>query len=525
MSEQNILLKMKNITKRFGKVTALKDVNLEVKEGEVHALVGENGAGKSTLMNVLSGIYPYGSYEGDIIFDQETCRFNKIHDSESKGIVIIHQELALVPYLSIAENMFLGNERTSALSNGVVDWPRTYQRAKELLDLVGLDEDPRTLIKDIGVGKQQLVEIAKAIAKNVRLLILDEPTASLNETDSQKLLDLIAKFSDQGMTSIIISHKLNEISYIANSITVVRDGSTIETMDNSNHDISEDRIIAGMVGRALSDRFPKRKPEHKISDDVLLEVNNWTVHHPLNTERKVNDNVSIKIHRGEVVGFAGLMGAGRTEFAKSLFGRSYGTKISGDVKINGNPVKLNSVTDAINAGLAYVTEDRKGDGLVLENPIAHNMTLANLEALSKYLVLDKDLEGATAKKLKVDLNVKCASVDQNVGNLSGGNQQKVLLAKWIFAHPDVLILDEPTRGIDVGAKYEIYCLINKLVEAGKAVLVISSELPEVLGMCDRIYVMNEGRIVAEMPRAEASQESIMAAILRTSGKKQNLESK
>ena len=327
------------------------------------------------------------------------------------------------------------------------------------------------------------------------------------------------------MTSIIISHKLNEISYIANSITVVRDGSTIETMDNSNHDISEDRIIAGMVGRALSDRFPKRKPEHKISDDVLLEVNNWTVHHPLNTERKVNDNVSIKIHRGEVVGFAGLMGAGRTEFAKSLFGRSYGTKISGDVKINGNPVKLNSVTDAINAGLAYVTEDRKGDGLVLENPIAHNMTLANLEALSKYLVLDKDLEGATAKKLKVDLNVKCASVDQNVGNLSGGNQQKVLLAKWIFAHPDVLILDEPTRGIDVGAKYEIYCLINKLVEAGKAVLVISSELPEVLGMCDRIYVMNEGRIVAEMPRAEASQESIMAAILRTSGKKQNLESK
>jgi putative multiple sugar transport system ATP-binding protein len=525
MSEQNILLKMKNITKRFGKVTALKDVNLEVKEGEVHALVGENGAGKSTLMNVLSGIYPYGSYEGDIIFDQETCRFNKIHDSESKGIVIIHQELALVPYLSIAENMFLGNERTSALSNGVVDWPRTYQRAKELLDLVGLDEDPRTLIKDIGVGKQQLVEIAKAIAKNVRLLILDEPTASLNETDSQKLLDLIAKFRDQGMTSIIISHKLNEISYIANSITVVRDGSTIETMDNSNHDISEDRIIAGMVGRALSDRFPKRKPEHKISDDVLLEVNNWTVHHPLNTERKVNDNVSIKIHRGEVVGFAGLMGAGRTEFAKSLFGRSYGTKISGDVKINGNPVKLNSVTDAINAGLAYVTEDRKGDGLVLENPIAHNMTLANLEALSKYLVLDKDLEGATAKKLKVDLNVKCASVDQNVGNLSGGNQQKVLLAKWIFAHPDVLILDEPTRGIDVGAKYEIYCLINKLVEAGKAVLVISSELPEVLGMCDRIYVMNEGRIVAEMPRAEASQESIMAAILRTSGKKQNLESK
>lgn len=516
------ILEMKNITKEFPGVKALDNVNLKVRPGEIHALVGENGAGKSTLMNVLSGTYPFGSYSGEIIYNGEVCQFKTLHDSEEKGIVIIHQELALIPELSIGENMFLGNERKGFLG---IDWDRTFYEAGEHMKQVGLKEKPTTLIKDIGTGKQQLVEIAKALSKNVKLLILDEPTSSLNEEDSRMLLDLLISFKKEGMTSIIISHKLNEISYIANSITVVRDGSTIETMDNTNHDISEDRIIAGMVGRALSDRFPKRKPEHKISDDVLLEVNNWTVHHPLNTDRKVNDNVSIKIRRGEVVGFAGLMGAGRTEFAKSLFGRSYGTKISGDVKINGNPVKLNTVTDAINAGLAYVTEDRKGDGLVLENPIAHNMTLANLEALSKYLVLDKDLEGATAKKLKVDLNVKCASVDQNVGNLSGGNQQKVLLAKWIFAHPDILILDEPTRGIDVGAKYEIYCLINKLVEAGKAVLVISSELPEVLGMSDRIYVMNEGRIVAEMPRAEASQESIMAAILRTSGKKQNLESK
>ncbi|MGN0894590.1 MAG: multiple monosaccharide ABC transporter ATP-binding protein [Succinivibrio sp.] len=523
MAEQKVLLKMKNITKRFGKVTALKDVNLEVKEAEVHALVGENGAGKSTLMNVLSGIYPYGTYEGDIIFDDETCKFSQIHDSEDKGIVIIHQELALVPYLSIAENMFLGNERTEAYSKGVVDWPRTYQRAKELMELVGLDEDPHTLIKDIGVGKQQLVEIAKAISKNCRLLILDEPTASLNESDSKKLLELISRFRSEGMTSIIISHKLNEISYIADSITVVRDGSTIETLDNSNNDVSEDRIIAGMVGRALTDRFPKRSAEHKISDEVLLEVNHWNVSHPLNPDRKVNNDVSIKIHRGEVVGFAGLMGAGRTEFAKSLFGRSYGTHINGEVKINGKVVHLNNVSQAIEAGLAYVTEDRKGDGLVLENPISTNMTLANLEEVSSKLVIDKDLELKTAKELKQDLNVKCASVLQNVGNLSGGNQQKVLLAKWIFAQPDVLILDEPTRGIDVGAKYEIYCLINKLVEAGKAVLMISSELPEVLGMSDRIYVMNEGRIVGEMPRSEASQESIMSAILRTSGKKQTLE--
>ena len=520
MSNTANLLEMRNITKRFGKVTALHNVNLEVKQGEVHALVGENGAGKSTLMNVLSGIYPHGSYEGDIVFDGEVCRFKTIKDSEQKGIVIIHQELALVPFLSIAENMFLGNERTLGASKNIMDWPRTYQRARELMDLVGLDEDPRTLIKDIGVGKQQLVEIAKAISKNVRLMILDEPTASLNENDSQKLLELIDRFRSEGMTSIIISHKLNEISYIANSITVVRDGSTIETMDNNNHNISEDRIISGMVGRALTDRYPKR--ESHISDDILLDVKDWCVSHPLNSHRLVNDHVSLNIRKGEVVGLAGLMGAGRTEFAKSLFGKSYGVNIHGDVTFKGKKCHFNTVQQAIDAGLAYVTEDRKGDGLVLANPIARNMTLANLEAISSKSVIDQDLELNIANKLKVDLNVKCASVSQDVGKLSGGNQQKVLLAKWMFAEPDVLILDEPTRGIDVGAKYEIYCLINKLVEQGKGVLVISSELPEVLGLCDRIYVMNEGKIVAELPRQEASQEVIMGAILRSSGKKKEI---
>lgn len=521
MNTNKNLLEMNNIIKRFGKVTALSGVSLAVKQGEVHALVGENGAGKSTLMNVLSGIYPYGSYEGDIVFDGETCKFKTIKDSEKKGIVIIHQELALVPYLSIAENMFLGNERTSSHCSKIMDWDRTYQRCQELLDIVGLKEDPRTLIKDIGVGKQQLVEIAKAISKNVRLLILDEPTASLNETDSKNLLDLIARFRDQGMTSIIISHKLNEISYIANSITVVRDGATIETLDNSNHDVSEDRIIAGMVGRALTDRFPKR--ESHISDEIIFETKNWTVHNPLNIERKDNDNISINIHRGEVVGMSGLMGAGRTEFAKSVFGHSYGVKISGQVFINGKEVKLHSVTDCIKNKLAYVTEDRKGDGLVLMNSITFNTTLANLEHVSSKGVLNKDKERQVAQTYREELNTKCSSVDQPVGNLSGGNQQKVLLAKWLFADPDVLILDEPTRGIDVGAKYEIYCLINKLVEQGKAVLMISSELPEILGMCDRVYVINEGRVVAEMPRAQASQESIMGAILRSSGKKVQAE--
>ena len=381
------------------------------------------------------------------------------------------------------------------------------------MDLVGLDEDPRTLIKDLGVGKQQLVEIAKAISKNVRLLILDEPTASLNEVDSKKLLDLIARFRDQGMTSIIISHKLNEISYIANSITVIRDGATIETIDNSNHDVPESRIISGMVGRALTDRFPKRIT--KPSDEVLMEVRDWNVGNPLIPGRKTCDGVSVKIRRGEVVGMSGLMGAGRTEFARSVFGRSYGNYISGRVFLKGKEVQLRTVGQCIENGVAYVTEDRKGDGLVLMDSIVDNTTLANLNRVSSYGIIDKDAELRDAQELRQDLNTKCVSVRQEVGALSGGNQQKVLLAKWIYAKPDVLILDEPTRGIDVGAKYEIYCLINKLVEQGKGVMMISSELPEILGMCDRVYVMNEGRIVAEMPKEKASQESIMAAILNS----------
>ncbi len=508
-----ILLEMKNITKTFPGVKALDNVNLKVEEGEIHALVGENGAGKSTLMNVLSGIYPYGSYEGDIIYDGEVCKFNKIKDSEEKGIVIIHQELALIPYMTIGENMFLGNERGHKYA---LDWNETYGKADELLRTVGLKESSRTLIKDIGVGKQQLVEIAKALAKHARLLILDEPTASLNESDSQALLDLMLQFKKEGMTSIIISHKLNEVSYVADKITVIRDGSTIETMDKKTDEITEDRIIKGMVGRDLTDRFPKRK-DQKIGD-VLMEVKNWTVYHPLYTERKVVDDVSINVRRGEVVGISGLMGAGRTELAMSIFGKSYGTNISGQLFLDGREVHLHNVRDAIKNKLAYVTEDRKGNGLILSNPIKINTTMANLDAVSTHTVIDKDKEYGVAVDYKEKLHTKCPTVEQNVGNLSGGNQQKVLLAKWMFADPDVLILDEPTRGIDVGAKYEIYCIINQLVAEGKSVIVISSELPEVLGMCDRIYVMNEGRIVGELDRSEASQEVIMSYILKSSNK-------
>lgn len=503
------LLEMKQITKEFPGVKALDNVNLSVEQGEIHALVGENGAGKSTLMNVLSGIYPYGTYTGDIVYNGEVCQFQKIKDSEEKGIVIIHQELALIPYMSIGENMFLGNEQATRLG---IDWNKTYAEADKYLKMVGLSENSRTLIKDIGVGKQQLVEIAKALAKHAKLLILDEPTSSLNETDSKALLDLLLKFKKDGLTSIIISHKLNEVSYVADKITVIRDGSTIETLDKNTDEITEDRIIKGMVGREMTDRFPKR-PDVKIGD-VAMEVRDWTVYHPQFSERKVVDNVSMNVRKGEVVGIAGLMGAGRTELAMSIFGKSYGTNISGELYLDGKEVKLKNIKDAIKHKLAYVTEDRKGNGLVLTNPIRINTTLANLSEICSNHVIDKDKEYQVAEEYRDKLKTKCPSVEQNVGNLSGGNQQKVLLAKWMFANPDVLILDEPTRGIDVGAKYEIYCIINDLVAAGKSVVMISSELPEVLGMSDRIYVMNEGKMVGEMDAAEASQESIMSCILK-----------
>ena len=503
------LLRMDHITKIFPGVKALDNVNLSVEEGEIHALVGENGAGKSTLMNVLSGIYPFGTYEGDIVYNGEVCKFQTIKDSEEKGIVIIHQELALVPQMSIGENMFLGNERGK---KNAINWNETYGEADKYLKMVGLSESSRVLIKDIGTGKQQLVEIAKALAKHAKLLILDEPTSSLNETDSRALLDLMLEFKKQGMTMIIISHKLNEVVYVADKITVIRDGSTVETMDCHAMEINEDRIIRGMVGRELTNRFPKR--EGVKLGDINMEVKDWTVHHPLYTERKVVDNVNLNVRKGEVVGIYGLMGAGRTELAMSIFGKSYGSGISGTLKINGREVDLKDARAAIDAKLAYVTEDRKGNGLVLTNPIRVNTSLANMKGVSDRGVIDKDKEYQVAEEYRGKLNTKTPSVEQNVGNLSGGNQQKVLLAKWMFTDPDILILDEPTRGIDVGAKYEIYCIINDLAKAGKSVVMISSELPEVLGMSDRIYIMNEGKFVGELSAEEASQERIMANIVQ-----------
>ena len=506
----NIILEMKNITKTFPGVKALDNVNLQVEEGEIHALVGENGAGKSTLMNVLSGVYPYGTYEGDIVYNGEVCQFQTIKDSEKKGIVIIHQELALVPQMSIGENMFLGNEKGK---KSAINWNETYKDADKYLRMVGLSESSHVLIKDIGTGKQQLVEIAKALAKQAKLLILDEPTSSLNETDSKALLDLMLEFKKQGMTMIIITHKLNEVVYVADKITVVRDGSTVETIDCKTTKIDEDRIIKGMVGREITDRFPKRNDVN--IGDINMEVKNWTVYHPLYTERKVVDNVDFNVKKGEVVGIYGLMGAGRTELAMSIFGQSYGTNITGTLIIDGKETVLKTPREAINAKIAYVTEDRKGNGLVLTNPIRVNTSLANMDAVSNKGIIDTDKEYAVAVEYRKKLNTKTPSVEQKVGNLSGGNQQKVLLAKWMFADPDILILDEPTRGIDVGAKYEIYCIINDLVAAGKSVVMISSELPEVIGMSDRVYIMNEGKFVGEMSSDSATQENIMAAIIQS----------
>ncbi|MEV5009761.1 multiple monosaccharide ABC transporter ATP-binding protein [Streptomyces sp. NPDC055692] len=501
------VLEMRSIGKTFPGVKALSDVTLTVRRGEVHAICGENGAGKSTLMKVLSGVHPHGSYEGEILFEQEVCRFKDIRASERRGIVIIHQELALVPYLSIAENIFLGNEHAT---RGFINWNDTLRHATELLRRVGLDEHPETRVADIGVGKQQLVEIAKALSKSVKLLILDEPTAALNDEDSGKLLRLILELKKQGITSIVISHKLNEIRRVADSVTILRDGRTIETLDVKAAGTTEERIIAGMVGRDLDHRFPERTPHQPEAGSApALEIRGWTVFHPIDRQRRVVDDVSVRVRRGEIVGIAGLMGAGRTELAMSVFGRTYGRYAAGTVLKDGREISTRTVAEAVGHGIAYVTEDRKHYGLNLIDTVHRNISLTALGKVARRGVVDEHEERQVAEGFRTSMNIKAPTVFEPVGRLSGGNQQKVVLSKWIFAGPDVLILDEPTRGIDVGAKYEIYTVIDRLAAQGKAVLFISSELPELLGMCDRIYTMAAGRLTGEVPRAEATQEVLM----------------
>jgi len=505
------ILEMKSITKTFPGVKALQDVSISVERGEIHAICGENGAGKSTLMKVLSGVYGHGTYDGSIVFEGEEVQFGSINDSEARGIVIIHQELALVPYLSVAENIFLGNER---VHRGLIDWNRANADAAALLARVGLNERPVTPVGQLGVGKQQLVEIAKALSKEVKLLILDEPTAALNDNDSEHLLGLLRQLKAQGITCIMISHKLNEIAEIADTTTIIRDGRTVETLSMVDDGVTQERIIRGMVGRDLDHRFP---PHDSVIGQEVLRIENWTVHHPTQPERVVVDDASLSVRAGEIVGLAGLMGAGRTELAMSVFGRSYGRDISGKVFLHGEEIKTRSVDEAIEHGIAYATEDRKKYGLNLIEDIRTNVSSANLDQVSRWGFVNANEEIKVAEEYRQSMNIRAPSVMSVTGKLSGGNQQKVVLSKWIFTDPQVLILDEPTRGIDVGAKYEIYTLINKLADAGRAVILISSELPELIGMCDRIYTLSAGRVTGAVDKQDATQEHLMELMTKERG--------
>ncbi|MFV0556497.1 MAG: ATP-binding cassette domain-containing protein [Lactovum sp.] len=505
MTDSEKILQMQNITKTFGPVKALTDVNLDITRGEIHGICGENGAGKSTLMNVLSGVYPHGTYSGQILYNGKECKFKKINDSEEQGIVVIQQELALSPFLSIAENIYLGNERQK---NGVIDWEKTHADAVKVMEQVGLPENPETKIKDIGVGKQQLVEIAKALSKDVKLLVLDEPTAALNDADSAHLLQILRDLRDQkGVTSVIISHKLNEIAAITDRVTIIRDGSTVGWLENSKENpLDQDELIHKMVGRELTNLYPNHTSN--IGEEVF-RLEDWTLYHPLDQERKVIDSANIYSRKGEIVGLAGLMGAGRTELAMSFFGKTYGSGAEGKVYVHGKETDTSTVKKAINAGLAYATEDRKVYGLNLLQNIRENISFASLQKHSKRGVMDNNIERIVGEQYRNDFHIKTPDIEEKVSNLSGGNQQKVVLAKWVVSNPDILILDEPTRGIDVGAKYEIYEIINQLSDEGKSIIVISSELPELIGICDRIYTVSQGVITDDVPKEKFTQEYLM----------------
>ncbi|MGB8982056.1 MAG: ATP-binding cassette domain-containing protein [Anaerolineales bacterium] len=497
------ILEMQNIVKEFPGVKALDNVSFQVAEGEIHCLVGENGAGKSTLMKVLSGVYPYGDYTGNILFAGKKQEFRSISDSERAGIAIIYQELALIPEMTVFENIFLGHEIKAGFA---IDWNETIKRAKEMLKRVRLDVNPEEKVRDLGVGKQQLVEIAKALSKDVKLLILDEPTSALNEDDCQNLISLLRDLKENGVTCILISHKLKEVIQIADTVTVLRDGRTICTLSAQRGEVAENILIKNMVGREIDNIYPSR--EHKKAGEVVLEVRNWNAYDPA-LGRYVLKDVSFDLRKGEIVGFAGLVGSGRTELALSIFGNPSGYRVNGEMFVKRNRTNFAHPGDAIKMGVAYVTEDRKADGLILIQDVKQNITLANLQAIASRGVIDDNAEVKVANEYKESLNIKTPSVEQKVSNLSGGNQQKVSLSKWLFVKPEVLILDEPTRGIDVGAKFEIYTIMNRLVQQGMSIIMISSELPEILGMSDRVYIVSAGRITGEMPIEEATQEKIM----------------
>ncbi len=497
------ILEIENLTKDFPGVRALDNVNLKVKRGEIHSICGENGAGKSTLMSVISGVYPKGTYKGRVVYKDRETVYHSVKDSEKEGLAIIHQELALSPYLSIYENIFLGHMKTTL---GIINWDRYIKESNKYLGIVGLHEPPETIVSKLGVGKQQLVEIARALSKKVELLILDEPTSSLNDDESEKLLNLILEFKKQGITSVMISHKLNEVLKVADTVTVLRDGRSVASYNVKAEKVTEERIIRDMVGRDLTHRFPDR---HSNPGETVLEVKNWTVYHPDYHQIKVVDDVSFYLRRGEILAFCGPMGAGRTELMMSIFGKSYGSRSEGDVYINGKQVSLHSSKAAMKAGLGYISEDRKNLGLILLQDVKTNISNSSLEKISRAGIVDGSKEIQVAEKYRKELNIRTPSVNQVTRNLSGGNQQKVVVSRSLMADPDIFIVDEPTRGIDVGAKSEIYSILNDMVAKGKSVIMVSSELPEALGMADRIYVMNEGKIKGVLSHEEATQEKIM----------------
>ena len=495
------ILEMRHIRKEFPGVVALDDVDFSVREGEIHALVGENGAGKSTLMKVLSGVYPYGTYSGDIVIDGNVVKLASIKDGEKARVVVIYQELSLIKYMNVCENIFLGNE---IVERGLINWDESFIRANKALNDVNLNINPSTLTIKLGVGTQQLVEIAKALTKDARLLVLDEPTSSLTETEIDNLFQILRNLKEKGMTCIFISHKLKEVFEISDRVTVLCDGRTRGTFEAS--ELTEGKLISLMVGRELTQRFPTAK---HTAGETALEISNWTVIDPEVPDKKALDDINLVSKQGEILGIAGLMGAGRTELFMSLLG-AWGKKVSGEAKLFGNPVNTRTPSTVINEGIAYLTEDRKAKGLVLIQNVKDNMALASLSKRLANGLIDQDGELMAVDKTVEDLSIKTPTVEQLVKNLSGGNQQKVVLGKWLLTEPKVLILDEPTRGIDVGAKYEIYTIMHRLVERGISIIMISSELPEILGMSDRILVIREGKVAGELSRDEATQEKIIA---------------
>ncbi len=496
------LLEARGVTKTFPGVVALKDVSFDVRAGEIHALCGENGAGKSTLIKLLSGVHPFGSYQGELLVDGRTARFLSVADAQKAGVAAIAQELALVPALSVAENVRLGDW---PVSNGLVDWVEARRDAREWLLRLGLDVDLDTPVEKLGAGQRQLVEIAKALRRRARVLILDEPTAALAEAEAVRLMDLTRKLRDDGIGVVYISHRLEEVFALADRVTVLRDGSTVSTRAAIGADRAA--LIHDMVGREISDLFPRRAPK---LGEVRLEARKLGATGEGGL-RALTD-VSFQVRAGEVLGIGGLMGAGRTELLMHLFG-AWGERAGGELKLDGLPLKPNSPGDALEAGLALVTEDRRRHGLVLDQSVGFNLSLSTLDQITHGGLIDFDAEAELNERDREDLSIKTPGLDARVGGLSGGNQQKVLVGRARRSAPKVLLLDEPTRGVDVGAKVEIYELINRMTEHGLAVILVSSELPELIGMSDRIVMMRSGRVAGEFSRAEATQERLIAAAL------------